>query len=383
MIHLEQIIESINQKVVLQGNTNQDPIRQINDIKNADITSLIWIKDSVKSPNLIIEDTSARIIICHTDVELEERLMHEKCLIKVSNPKLALNSVLKHHFSRKHEFTIHPSAEIHNEARIDGDVTIGAYSYVGKCEIEANSVIESNVTILDQVKIGKNVRIQSGVRIGSDGGGYIKRGDQYERIVHIGGVNIGNNVEIGANSTIDRGTLGNTIIEEGTKIGNLVQVAHNARIGENCLIISSCVIAGSATIGDNTWIGPKVIISNGIKVGKRAEIGLGSIVTADIPANARYVLNKLLNEHQAESESTEIKENEVSTRVGEIFKTTFPFAENYSDESSPENTPGWDSLGNLNFIVAIEEEYSIELPQKFNTGQVTLKDYITFLEKQY
>ena len=114
---------------------------------------------------------------------------------------------------------------------------------------------------------------------------------EYEKFPHIGGVVIKNNVEIGANVCIDKGTLGNTIISSGAKIANLVKIAHNVVIGRNTIICSMVNISGSSEIGFNAWIAPGVTIRNGIRVGSNSKIGLGSVVLENVPDNEVWVGN--------------------------------------------------------------------------------------------
>jgi len=158
-------------------------------------------------------------------------------------------------------------------AHIDYDVEIGE-----------GTKIYANVTIYKDVKIGKNCIIHSGAVIGTDGFGYEQEADGSRfKIAHLGGVIIGDNVEIGANTCIDRGTLSDTIIEDGVKIDNLVHIAHNVHIKKNVVIIANAMIAGSVIIGEGAWIAPSSSIREGKKIGDGALVGLGSVVIKDVP----------------------------------------------------------------------------------------------------
>ena len=149
-------------------------------------------------------------------------------------------------------------------------------------KIGDNSIINGNVVIREFCELGKNCVIQPGAVIGSDGFGYVKVNGINEKIEQIGAVILGDNVEIGANTTVDRGAIGNTIIKSNTKIDNLVQIAHNDIIGENCLIISQVGIAGSTEIGDNTIIAGQAGIGGHLKIGKNVVIAAKSGVTGNI-----------------------------------------------------------------------------------------------------
>lgn len=155
---------------------------------------------------------------------------------------------------------------------------VGANSIVGE-----NSLIYPNVTIRESVEIGKNVIIHSGTVIGADGFGYVKEKGIHHKIPQIGGVMIEDDVEIGANVTIDRATLGMTRIGRGTKIDNLVQIGHNVEIGENCIIVAQVGISGSTKVGNDSILAGQVGTAGHIKIGNRVVIGAQSGVTKDVP----------------------------------------------------------------------------------------------------
>ncbi|MFA6455573.1 MAG: UDP-3-O-(3-hydroxymyristoyl)glucosamine N-acyltransferase, partial [Bacteroidota bacterium] len=138
--------------------------------------------------------------------------------------------------------------------------------------------------IYDNVRIGKNVIIQAGAVIGGDGYGYSRNDKgEFEKFPHVGAVLIEDDVEIGANTCVDRGTLGNTIIREGAKIDNLVHIAHNVTVGKHAAVIAQSMIGGSTVIGDYGWIAPSASLMNGIKIGSKVTVGLGAVVTKNIP----------------------------------------------------------------------------------------------------
>ncbi|MDD2679520.1 MAG: DapH/DapD/GlmU-related protein [Candidatus Omnitrophica bacterium] len=135
-----------------------------------------------------------------------------------------------------------------------------------------------------QIKIGSNVVICPGCVIGGDGFSYERQEDNsLQKFWHYGGVEIGDNVEIGSNSCIDRGTFGNTIIGKGTKIDNLVHIAHNVIVGEDCIIVAFAGLGGGVKIGDRCFIGFGALIRDGITIGSDSTIGMGSVVTKDVP----------------------------------------------------------------------------------------------------
>tara|TARA_B100001123_G_scaffold131387_1_gene152473 strand:+ start:529 stop:1524 length:996 start_codon:yes stop_codon:yes gene_type:complete len=186
---------------------------------------------------------------------------------------------------------IYPNVKFGQNVLIGKNVKIGKNSH-----INCNSVIESNVTIGENCLIGSfvtirnsiienNVHIQDGSKIGIKGFGFIPNKNKNIRTPHVGKVILEEGVEIGANSTIDRGSLANTIIGKNTFLDNQVHVAHNVQIGKNCMIAGQVGFAGSSTLGDNVVIGGQAGISGHLKIGNNVKIGGGSGVIDDIPDN--------------------------------------------------------------------------------------------------
>ncbi|MBD1158120.1 UDP-3-O-(3-hydroxymyristoyl)glucosamine N-acyltransferase [Pelagibacterales bacterium SAG-MED17] len=180
------------------------------------------------------------------------------------------------------------------------NVLLGQNVKIGeKCSIGHNTIIESNVSIGDNCVIGSNVIIKNsiignstnildGSIIGKKGFGFFP-GVKNIRYPHIGAVIIGDNVEIGCNNTIDRGSLSNTIIGDGTFLDNQVHIAHNVKIGKNCIITGQVGFAGSSSIGNNVMIGGQAGISGHLKIGSNVKIGGGSGVIKDIPSNTNVM----------------------------------------------------------------------------------------------
>lgn len=151
-----------------------------------------------------------------------------------------------------------------------------------------NSIIYPNVTIREFSKIGKNVILQPGAVIGSDGFGYYPLGGKHIKIEQIGTVVLGDNVEVGANTTIDRGAIGDTVVCSGTKIDNLVHIAHNDIIGHNCLIIAQTGISGSVTIKDNVTLAGQVGVAGHLTIGENVMVAAKSGVSKDLEPNKKY-----------------------------------------------------------------------------------------------
>lgn len=195
---------------------------------------------------------------------------------------------------------VHPSATIEAGVIVEPGAVIGADAAIGEGSIVGpNSVIGANCKIgrecfvgpgasVQHAMIGNRVIIHAGVRVGQDGFGFVGGRTGPEKMPQVGRVIIQDDVEIGANTTIDRGALSDTIIGEKSKIDNLVQIAHNVRIGRACLIAGQCGISGSVTLGDGVMMGGSVGIADHINVGSGAQIAARSGVMNDIPAGERW-----------------------------------------------------------------------------------------------
>jgi UDP-3-O-[3-hydroxymyristoyl] glucosamine N-acyltransferase len=202
---------------------------------------------------------------------------------------------------------VHPTAVIGTSARVGAGVSIGPYAVIGDgVEIGNGTVIGphcvlgagvrlgeqcqlvASVTVYSGSRIGNRVTLHAGVRIGSDGFGYVQRDGQHVKIPHVGRCLIEDDVEVGANTTIDRGSIDDTVIGAGTKIDNLVQIGHNVRIGKGCLIMGQAGIAGSVRVEDGCMILGQVGISGHHTIGKGARVAAQSGVFGDIPAGETW-----------------------------------------------------------------------------------------------
>jgi UDP-3-O-[3-hydroxymyristoyl] glucosamine N-acyltransferase len=187
----------------------------------------------------------------------------------------------------------HPTQTLDTVRHTNPDGSISTVQISPRAYIDSNvyigngTSVYANVTLYRGTSIGQNCIIHSNTTIGADGFGYEKdEHGNWFKMAHLGGVAIGNDVEIGANTSIDRGTLGDTIIEDNVKIDNLVHIAHNAHIKRNALIIAHAMIAGSCIIGENSWIAPGTMVRDGIEIGANAFVGLGSVVVKNVEAES-------------------------------------------------------------------------------------------------
>jgi UDP-3-O-[3-hydroxymyristoyl] glucosamine N-acyltransferase len=219
-----------------------------------------------------------------------ETLLHKQ-LILSPQPRLHVIRTINHFFLPRGTASVHKTAVIDSSARIGKNCFLGAYVVIGEnVEIGDNCKIDSGVHIYKDTKIGNGVCIQSGTVIGAPGFGY-ERNEHgaLEHFPHIGNVVIENDVEIGTNTSIDRGVFGSTVIGEGSKIDNLVHVAHNVIIGKYSMLIAHAMIGGSTTIDDRVWIAPSTAVRDHVHISSDVFVGLASVITKDVPEGAIVV----------------------------------------------------------------------------------------------
>ncbi|MDP3150335.1 MAG: UDP-3-O-(3-hydroxymyristoyl) glucosamine N-acyltransferase [Ignavibacteria bacterium] len=293
-IAIKEIIDFLGVEVIhVFGEIENVFVMSLKPAEYVDAYSLDWIGSLKRNKQEIAEQTKAPAIICDPTVSYTETLKkNHKVLIHVQNPKMSIAMIADRFFIQKLSPGIHPSAFIHPGAVISASAYIGAGCVIGECVIGDDTIIYPNVTIYDNVKIGSQVIIQAGVVIGTDGLGCERKKDgTLIKFSHLGGVVIGNNVEIGANSQIARGALSDTIIGDGTKMNGLCFIAHNCVLGKNVWITGNTMLAGSVVVEENATIFSKVIVREQTRIGKNSVIGMGSVVTKDIPENETWFGN--------------------------------------------------------------------------------------------
>lgn len=204
------------------------------------------------------------------------------------HPRLELLHLLRR-FWHEAEWSFDPAANpsIHPDAEIAEGVRIGPFTVIGPgVTVGAGTRIGSNCHI-ERADIGRDCIVANSVTIGRHGFGYEDDPVTGETLQfpHIGGIVIGDRVEIGSSTCVDRGSIGNTIIGDDCKIDNLVHIAHNVRMGRRCKVIALAIIGGSVVLDDNVWIAPAAAVRDWRRVGENAVVGLGAVVTRDVPAN--------------------------------------------------------------------------------------------------
>lgn len=262
---LKDVTTIINGELIGDGEIEINGVAGISDAKDGDITFL----SSAKLLK-VLRNSRAAAVIVKEPVEGIERPQ-----IIAKNPQYAFAKLLSHFYVKPHPYKgIHKNAYISDRAVIGQNVTIYPFAYISDgvsigsetviypgvfigegSSVGESCIIHPNVTIREGVTIGNRVIIHAGSVIGSDGFGYVFENSAHQKIPQVGGVIIGDDVEIGANVTIDRATTGNTLIGKGTKIDNLVQIGHNVSIGENVILVAQVGIGGSSEIGDSVILG--------------------------------------------------------------------------------------------------------------------------------
>tara|TARA_Y100000768_G_scaffold39006_1_gene25621 strand:+ start:148 stop:1041 length:894 start_codon:yes stop_codon:yes gene_type:complete len=249
----------------------------LQDSKVCDERSVCYLKDKK-----FIDTLSNKAGAVITSRELADQI-NNKNLIIVEDPYLGYANASKVFFEK------YKNENESKESIFGENVIIGKNSVVNSnCVIGNNVIIYDNVSIYSRTKIGDNCIIHSGTVIGSDGFGYASSNDGWNKIEHLGGVEIGTNVEIGAKSAVDRGALGNTVIEDGVKIDNQVHVAHNSFIGENTAIAGQSGMAGSVKIGKNCQIAGQVGIVGHIEIVDNVIVMAKTLVTKSLKEPGVY-----------------------------------------------------------------------------------------------
>ncbi|NWF52947.1 MAG: UDP-3-O-(3-hydroxymyristoyl)glucosamine N-acyltransferase [Nitrospirae bacterium] len=292
---LGEIAQLLNGEIIGPPQANDIEIKGVAGIKDAIQGDITFV--STERYRKYLSGCKASCVIVKDPVEGLSIIQ-----LKVSNPQFAFAKLLEHFYIKpkiplgisKDSFvseraiigkdvSIFPFSYISDRVFVDDRVIVYPFVYVGSdSSIGKDSILYPNVVIRENVKIGNRVIIHSGSVIGSDGFGYVFEKSGHYKIPQVGGVIIEDDVEIGSNVSIDRATTGNTIIGQGTKIDNLVQIAHNVKIGKNSIIIAQVGIAGSSEIGDYVTLAGQVGVVDHVKIESGTIIGAQSGVTKDL-----------------------------------------------------------------------------------------------------
>jgi UDP-3-O-[3-hydroxymyristoyl] glucosamine N-acyltransferase len=288
-LKLKQIAEIIDGELDGDGNVTAEGIATLDEATGRDISIFYDLK---LKEELLSTKCCAVIIPKDLPCESEIKKKLKQPTIKIKDPRLALLKILEVFYPERTSLPpqgVHPTVIMDDNVKLGKNISVGPYTVVGKntvigdgsvvhahcyigfnVTIGMNCLVYPNVTIREAAVVGNNVIIHSGTVIGSDGYGYIAGKNGHKKIPQIGIVKIDDDVEIGANVAIDRATIGKTVIGSGTKIDNLVHIAHNTTIGKNCFILGLVGIAGSAKIGNNVTIAGQAGVTDHGTVGDGA-----------------------------------------------------------------------------------------------------------------
>jgi UDP-3-O-[3-hydroxymyristoyl] glucosamine N-acyltransferase len=281
----KQIADVIGGRVEGDENAKIHTFAKIEEGKEGTITFL----SNPKYTHFIYE-TKASIVLINNDVELEHPV--SATLIRVPNAYECVAKLMQMYAaSLPKKKGIDPLAFVSKTAEIGKDVYIGPFTYVGEgVKIGDGCLIYPHVTIYDGCKIGNNVTIHAGAVIGADGFGFAPNQEGYDKIPQMGIVVIEDNVEIGANTCVDRSTMGQTVLHKGVKLDNLIQVAHNCEIGENTVMSAQAGMAGSTKIGAWCMVGGQAGFSGHITIADKTFVGAQSGVISNTKGNGEQLI---------------------------------------------------------------------------------------------
>jgi len=293
--------------LLLDGTIDGDPsvlVNQLAKIEEAEKGSLSFLANPKYEPYLYT--TNASVVIVNKDLNLTDSV--KSTLVRVDNAYSAFTVLLeKYNTIKLNKTGIEEPSFIHPTAKIGKNAYVGAFAYIGpnviigdNCKIFPNTYIADNVTVGNNATfyagvkiyfdcvIGNNVILHSGAIIGGDGFGFAPNPDgTYNKVSQIGNVILEDDVEIGANTTVDRATLGSTIIRQGVKLDNLIQIAHNVEIGKNTVVAAQTGISGSSKVGENSVIGGQVGIVGHISLAKGTQVQAKSGISRNIEEENR------------------------------------------------------------------------------------------------
>ncbi len=293
---------------LLHGEVDGDPQVLVNDlakIEEARSGTLTFLANPKYTDH--IYTTKATIAIVEKGFEAHRPIPKSLTLIRVADPRMAFTQLLERNYHLQYEKKgIEQPSFVSPSAKLGKGVYIGAFSYISEGVVLEDGVkVFPNTFIGERVVVGKGTRIHAGVKIyhqtvigaqcvihsgaviGADGFGFVPNAEGvYEKMPQVGNVILEDQVEVGANTTIDRATIGHTIIRQGTKLDNLIQVGHNAEIGRHNVIVSQTGIAGSTKVGDHNQIGGQVGIAGHLHIGDQVRIAAQSGIGSNLPDGA-------------------------------------------------------------------------------------------------
>ncbi len=292
-----------------EGTPLDRPVNNIAALDRAGPNDLTFLDN----PNYLDQLASTRAGVCLTSARFEKHVPSHTAALRSREPYRAFVAVIRELFAEALRPSslfdakgVTPGSFVHASARLENGVTVDPGAVIGPhAEIGAGTAIGPNAVIGPQVRVGRDcaigagatilhaligdrVIIHPGCHIGQDGFGFVMGSGAHVKVPQVGRVIIQDDVEIGAGTAIDRGAIRDTVIGEGTKIDNLVQIGHNVEIGRHCVLVAQTGISGSVTLEDFVVLGARVGVNNHVRIGEGAQIAGTSIVNGDVPAGARW-----------------------------------------------------------------------------------------------
>lgn len=308
----KQIADFIGGRVEGNENARVNTFAKIEEGKEGSIT---FLSNPKYTP--FIYETKASIVLINEDVQLEKSVT--ATLIRVKNAYECVAKLLQMYAASLPKKTgVHPLAFVASSAKIGKDVYIGPFACVGEgVTIGDGCMIYPHVTIYDGCQIGQRVTIHSGSVIGADGFGFAPNQNGYEKIPQLGIVIIEDDVEIGANTCVDRSTMGQTIIHKGVKLDNLVQIAHNCEVGANTVMSAQVGLAGSTKVGEWCMFGGQVGLAGHLTIGDHVNLGGQSGVSGNIKPNQTLIGSPAMDP------TTFFKASAIMRKLPDIYKEVY------------------------------------------------------------
>ncbi len=259
--------------------------------------SIVYLNKKDALPHVELKKREEILVLCERDLGKGAPASY----IVTSQPELDFVRVINKFFTRPLPSQIDKQAIVEEGAKVGARVNIYAGSFIGAdVEIDEGTTIFQNVVITGKVKIGKNCVIKANSTVGSEIFHFVYAKDKWEQFPQVGGIVIGDNVWIGGNTTVEKGSLSDTVIEDGAKIDDLVQIGSGSVIGCDAIVAAGAVICRNVTIGGKCWIAPNASIRENITIGNESTVGLGAVVIADVKAKTVVAGNpaKLIRSHK-------------------------------------------------------------------------------------
>ncbi|HEX5723865.1 MAG TPA: UDP-3-O-(3-hydroxymyristoyl)glucosamine N-acyltransferase [Longimicrobiaceae bacterium] len=286
---------------IAEGEADGDPARVVRGVAPLDEAGpdqLSFVAEARYFPYIASSRAGAVLVARGAEAPLPAGM----AAVRVDDPRRALARLLPVLYpERRPDPGVHPTAVVGEGAEVHATASVGPYAVIGEgtrvgpgarvgaqavvgreCELGEDAVVHSHATLYDGVIVGARAIVHAGARLGADGFGFVFEGGRHRKVPQVGRVVIGDDVEVGANTTIDRGSIGDTVVGEGTKIDNLVMIGHNCRIGRHCILVSQVGISGSTRVGDGVVLGGQVGVQGHIEIGAGARVGAQAGVTASV-----------------------------------------------------------------------------------------------------